>query len=364
MGRAVSNALEQDAARALDALRRGQHAEACREFPSALASYDEALTASRDLPSADPRTRHLRGVIAMNRGNALQKLALPASFAEAVRAYTDAIAQFETLPHHTNAELRNQLGAAQLNRGHAFLASGDAANAITSFEQAVASLEVLPLADDLSYRLNLAGARTNLAHVLLPTDPARARLLTRETLELLTAHEREHPALSEMSLRTRRTLVMANGELLRSGTGVLPVFPKGHGEDAHVIAIDLVAEATDAIDDGLALARDLELSGNAHLRPLALRLFRLGAQLYRLHQPHFLAEFLLENLSNPAFAADRDFRAATSEALHLALTEIQRPRNLMVGDAGAERLLETTRTLRAARDHLSTLTPVLSNQPV
>ena len=348
MGRAVTNDQAQLGSRALDALHRGQQFEARRELTIALACYEEATSAIRVLPSSDPETRHLHGVIAMNRGNALQKLALPASFADAVRAYDDAIAQFETLPHESTPPLRNTLGAAWLNRGHALLTSGDAAAATDSFERAVALLERLPLDGDISYRLNLAGARTNLAHVLIGIDPERARRLAQDAHSLLTTHERVHAAFAEMSLRTRRTWVMANGELLRRGA----------------VQHTFATEATDAIDEGLALARDLETNGMSHLRPLALRLFRLGAQLYRVHQPHFLAEFLLENLSLPAFAADADFRSAAREALTLALTELQRPRNLMVGDAAAERLLETTRSLRAAQDHLSTLVPVPSTHAV
>jgi hypothetical protein len=118
---------------------------------------------------------------------------------------------------------------------------------------------------------------------------------------------------------------------------------------------DFAAEASDAIDDGLALARECDRRGAADLRPLAARLFRLGAQLYRVHQPHFLGEFVCENLAPGAFADDAAFRAAAAEALGLALADLQRPQLMIAGSVAADRAVDTARSLRAARHFLSSL---------
>jgi tetratricopeptide (TPR) repeat protein len=337
-------------------LREGQNAEAQGRFTDALEFYDLAILALSSESAGNPPVRHARGIAWMNRGNALQKNGLSADLIEATRAYDSALQEFESLPHESAPPLRNHLGAAWLNRGHSLLASGDVTGAAVSFERAANLLESLPLEKDVSYRLNLAGARTNLAHVLIPTNPERARVLAQASLALLADREHEHLALSEMSLRARRALVMALGEILRRGTGVPSVFPDGDGHDTPAAQTNLANEATDAVDDGLALARELEARGVSQLRPLALRLFRLGAQLYRLHQPHFLAEFVQDNLTSPAFAADPNFRATATEALDLAMAEVQRPRKLVVGDASAERLVETARSLRSAQELLSRLT--------
>jgi tetratricopeptide (TPR) repeat protein len=341
--------LSRSLASARERLRRGQACESRGEFTAALALYDEAIAALSVLPPADLETRCLHGVAWMNRGNALQKCHLLSdtspSLHLAVAAYDEAIALLRTLPFETQPVFRNHLGAAWLNRGHALLAGTDTAEAITSFECAATHFEQLPLGDDISYRLNLAGARTNLAHVLLATEPVRARTFAQTALALLDRHERTHSAFAEMSLRARRALAMAIGGLLQSGTDSLPAGISDHGQDARAT---LLAEATDAIDDGLALARGCIARGATPLRPLALRLFRLGAQLYGNYQPQFLAEFVFENLADGAFAGDPDFRAAAQEALSLALTELQKPQRLTIGDAAAAQVLATAHSLRVA----------------
>lgn len=340
---------------AQDLLRRGQADEARGEFTSALVHYDEAIARLRTFaPEADEPRRAL-GVALMNRGNALQKLAARSTdddartdaLAGAITAYDEAIALLRTLSFETTPAYRNHLGAAYLNLGHTFLTANDPVSAVASFEQAIDVLRLLPLDENSAYRLNLAGAWTNLAHALL-SDPVRAfpraYASAQAALELLVAFDRTQPACAEMSLRARRALVMAIGELL-----VL-------AETARQSTEALATAASDAIDDGLALARDWETRGISHFRPLAARLFRLGAQLYRVHQPHFLAEFLLENLAPEAgaFATDAEFRAIASEAIDTALAAMQRPQLLVASDPGAEKLLATVRSLRAARQQLST----------
>jgi tetratricopeptide (TPR) repeat protein len=323
-------------------LRDGQMAEAKGDFTEAVACYDRA---GKALPTDIVDTISLRraqGVLAMNRGNALQKIAQPATLVEAIAAYDAAIKDFETLPYDVVAPFRNHLGGAWLNRGHAFLATNDPVSATDSFERAVSLLELLPLDQDPSFLVNLAGARINLAHVLVPQDPVRAHSLAQAALGVIAPHEQKHPAMSEMSLRIRFILVMTLDERMRRNGAAQP---------------ELIAEATDAIDDGLSLARLLETNGIPQLRPLAFRLFRLGTQLYRLHQPHFLGEFVVENLSLPAFAADANFQSAAGEEIDLALAAVQRPQTLAPGSAAMERLLETVRSLREARDQVSRSNP-------
>src|SRR5687767_6901817 len=143
-------------------LQRGQSLEAAGRFDEALAAYDRALDTA-------PSNGRLPGLIWMNRGNALQKLAALSRdenvqrdyVAAAVFAYDEAIVRFATLPLD-EPTFRNHLGAAWLNSGHALVLIGQP-DAIVSFTHAIAHLEQLPLESDLNYRLNLAGAHVNLA---------------------------------------------------------------------------------------------------------------------------------------------------------------------------------------------------------
>jgi hypothetical protein len=282
----------------------------------------------------------------MNRGNALQKNGSSPGPREAVRSYEEAIAIFETLPIETEPAFRNHLGAAWMNRGHALIIVEDPA-AADSFERAVAQLRQLPLDSDPFYRLNLAGAWTNLAHVLLApaslNAAERSRAAARNALASLAGVEQAHEEFAAMSLRARRAQVMALGTLLAAA-----------GQTRESIT-DLAGEATDVIEGGLAIAREFERRGVTQLRPLAVRLFRLGSQLYCAYQPHFLGEFLLETLGAPALAADAEFRRVADDALAVALAHLQRPQIFLADTREGEKAIATARSLRAAQLQLSTL---------
>jgi tetratricopeptide (TPR) repeat protein len=317
----------------------------------AVAAYDEAMGTLHFAAASEAETRRRLGVAWMNRGNALQKLGHPASpdperqanLSSSIAAYDEAVTLFRTLPLDVAAH-RNHLGAACLNRGHVLITTDDSPAAIASFERAIAHLAILPLDENPAYRLNLAGAWINLAHSKLRNSPSQARSDAQTALGLVGALAAVEMVFAEMSLRARRTAVTALGQLLVAA------------ELADRPTTALATEASDMIDEGLALARDWESRGTPHLRPLAVRLFRLGAQLYRIHQPHFLAEFLLENL-DPAFAGatfahDPGFRAVADEALLLALADLQRPQLLVAGTPESERVVATARDLRAAQQRI------------
>lgn len=325
-------------------LSRGQAHEALGEFSAALSCYDEAIALLNVLPLGDEETQRQLGVAWMNRGNALQK---QKDSIAAVGAYDEAIGFFSRLT--PSSAIRNHLGSAWLNRGHAFLHRDSAASesdATRSFEQAIAFLRDLPLDEKPAYRLNLAGAWTNLAHVQSTAFPSRARISAVTALDLVDALAADHLAFAEMTLRAQRVRVIALGEILRM-------------TEAARRPIDLwAAEATDSIDAGLDLARVYERRGITNLRLLAVRLFRLGAQLYRIHQPHFLAEFLFENLepsddSFAGFGRDPEFLAVAEHALAAGLEELSRPRLLFVDAPDSQRLLQIVNDLRAAQRRLA-----------
>lgn len=353
-------------------LQLGQKLESENRIADAIGAYDRAITLLRTNPAArELADRRALAIAWMNRGNALQKLpaaptvggalrpdtsapdassrpelassapALADPLAEALRAYDEAIALFESLPYETDPQFRNHLGAAWLNRGHALLVTDDLPAAAQSFEQAVGLLQSLPLEADPFYRLNLSGAWTNLAHATLTAAPSRALEAARAALALLRDIERTHDAFAAMSLRARRAFVMAIGEVLR--TAAAP---------AHDLAA-LPGEGTDAIEDGLALTREFETRGNPTLRPLAARLFRLGAQIYRFHQPQFLAEFIVETLSTAGLAADPEFRSAADTALAETLADLQRPQLFVAGTPDSDRRREIAQSLRAAQERLA-----------
>lgn len=335
---------------ARDWLQRGQMLEAAGQFLYALEAYDDAITTLTDAidvgstGAKSPELRRELGIAWMNRGNAAQKARTPPALAEAVQAYDQAIALFRALPSHPSEARQNHLGAAWLNRGHALLVADDPA-AITSFENAIAILSSEPFPDDPFARRNLAGAHTNLAYVLLTSAPARAAESARAALSTIDGYEHRHLDFAAMSLRARRALVMALGALLVDA------------DPAGAQTAEFRAEASDAIEAGLALTLTLKRTDFQELRPLAERLFRLGVQLYSAHQPHFLGEFVLELMAAPPFAEDALFRDIADTALDETLAHVRRPRLVLKGTPAAERLLRTAQSLRAAQEELARRLP-------
>ncbi len=316
-------------------LELGHSREAQGRWADAWSAYGRALQAS-----PGPRSQSLAF---MNTGNVLQKWASVEPTAElrqtrldeADAAYEASISRARLLT--PEPALLNQLGAAWLNRGHARLLRPDQSAAVACFEQAVALLASLDPSTSGPVALNLAGARVNLAHALTATDAVRARQEAALALALVAPRERLERVYAEMGLRVRRVWVMAIG-------------PDG--------APDALSRSTDLVEEGLELALHWERRGSRSLRPLAARLFRLGAQLYRTHQQQFLAEFVLEHAARGPFAQDREFRAAAEEALNHALNDLHAPCHLVLDSPDSLLKWDRARSFRAALRHLQEDRPV------
>jgi len=330
-------------------LQRGRDAEASGAPADALRHYDAARALLSAAPDG-PGPRRLLALAWMNRGNVLQRQAGAAPLLEAVAAYDAAIALLGALPFAADPALRNHLGAAWLNRGHALQRFADPARlaaALHSFRTAIGLLRpISSAAGESAARANLAGALINLADTLVASDePGRlgsARAAAREALDLAAPAENAEPLWAELGLMARRAHAMALGGLL-----------------AGACAPDLVGEASDTIESGLALVRRWDTGENRPLQPFARRFFRFGAELYRRHQPHFLAEFVLETLAAPdspaVWAADREMQVAAQDAIAAALQDLREPQLLIAGDPVTERILATRRTLTIARERLRSL---------
>ncbi len=320
-------------------------------LPAALRHYEQAIALLRTLPVAQPEVRHQLALAAMNRGNALQRHNTPETLDRAIQAYDEAIAFFRTLPLDAQPDARNSLGAAWMNRGHAFHLKNEAAalaESVRSQQEAIAILGTLPLEAHPSFRLNLAAAWMNQANALLAIDEDdRAAEAARESTSLAAPFERQQPALADVALKARRACCEAIGRLLyRSSRRSEPT-------DA------LADEASDLVDDGLAVARHWEALGVPHFRATAMRLYAFGAQLYRLHLPDFLAEFLLEHLdpdhSPGAMSSSPDLHFIASDTLAQAKLDLESRQQVFLDTPQTGRLLDRLRSFREADTRLAAL---------
>ena len=328
-------------------LRQGQALEAqstITALTAAVQCYDRALAALRDLAPAGDATDRDLGVAWMNRGNALQKLGDAPSLAAAVAAYDQAITLLKKLPSVTDPACANSLGAAWMNRGHALQQSGPAARpgAVHSHRQAVAILQSLPLADYRPAGINLGAAWMNLANALLgltPPEADAAHQAARDSLTTVALLESTDALAAEVSLKARRVLCEAIGHRLVAA-----------GIDREVVAA-LADEADTVIARGLDLARHWETRGCREFQPLAGRLLLFGARLFLIHQPQFLAEFLLEQsvpAGQDAPLTTAALRAVAAEFIPDALDTLRSTSLLGLSEREQERIHRAADALTAA----------------
>ncbi len=322
-------------------------------------------------PSDSSAPAHPEAAAFLARGQAIeQKAAAPADLVDALRAYDAAITILRAIPV-SPASLRD-LAVTLMHRGNALHRAGDATHftaALAAHREATELLNRFPLSPDAStppevafnHRLNLAGSWLNVATLTLADTTVEHRLTharhaATQALTLLSTDNlsHAHAAAAELTLLAHRAHCDILGQIIPAVA------------DAE-LQRDLISEGSDTVEAGLALARHCEQNGARHFRPLAHRLYHFGAQLYRIYQPHFLAEFLIEHLdpeqSPGAVADDTVLYAIADEAIANTLQSLQSPRFFDATRPQAARQLDTSRDLKAVAARLATLRTTHVPQP-
>jgi tetratricopeptide (TPR) repeat protein len=286
----------------------------------AVGSFDRAIALRSALP-LDENPRHGYGLAAgwINRGDALARLGTDEQAAEAIRSYDEALRLLSALPLEEDPLYPRRLAIAWINRGVARQKENTPpviADAIRCFREALAVLEDAASAGMADRDLLRAGTLVNLARALLDASNQpgpEARAAAHRALALVKEMEWENPAAAETGLKARHLLCRAIAIGASHGKSIPP---------------ELITEATDAVDEGLALARSWIKRGDTGFRALEEDLFRFGCRIYATGQPRFLAEFILESLdpgkADATLPFNREVHEAAVGALWNALTEIQR----------------------------------------
>lgn len=278
-------------------------------LPAALEDFDRAIALRRQAP-LDAGNRWGLAAGLMNRGDVLQRLG--GNDHEARAAYDEAVAHLEILQPFKSPAVLQRLALAWSNRG---LVAEDPDQARRCFDRC---LGLLAMQENLPQLLTRGSALLNRGRQVLSieADAPAAAADAREAMALLASHARDDAAAAEQSLHARHLLARALCSWL-DGDRRTPD-----------LTDDWIATATDTVEEALALERHWSRKGVAHLRSLALELFQLGLEVYRVCQPHFLAEFILESLdpevSTGAPSDDPAFQQAAALALHRALNEAAR----------------------------------------
>lgn len=313
------------------------------KLPGALEDFDRAVALRRDLPfEEEEQFRWSYAAALMHRGDALQRIG--GRDDEARAAYDEAIVHLRQLPYQENPAALQRLALACANRG---LVAVDHDEARRCFDECIA---LLPSPQNPPQLVTLCNALLNRGrHSLQVAGDADATVAdARRVLELVTPHERNHPSPAEIALQARHLQAHALVTWLDESR-------KGPG-----LAEDWVSDTTDLVEDALAVERHWEQHGLDGLRPLACELFQLGLHVYRVCQPHFFADFLVESMdpemSPGAPLTDPNFQAAAARALRQAVTETaQRAASSTLEPEQVEKQRRILQTLRNADQRLAEL---------
>lgn len=267
---------------------------------AALALFDSALELRRRLPiQTVPRFALGLAACWLNRADALMRLpsAGGAHAAAALGAYDEAIRLLQNPPLQENANFRRRLAIAHQNRGLALHAQdgSDIARASTAFSEAIAILDHAESALIPDRQYLLGTVCSNLANLCASRSDAKsvaiARGSARRAIALVLDREVSHADAAEVGLKARHALCRTVALILSQA------IVKGATD------LDAVHEATDAAEDGLDLARRWKQKGVHRFRDIACDLFHFGSLVYAEFQPHFLDEFVGDNLDVVAIAS-------------------------------------------------------------
>ncbi|HVU15572.1 MAG TPA: hypothetical protein VHD32_01510 [Candidatus Didemnitutus sp.] len=288
------------------------------------------MPALLDSATGSREERRQCAIAHMNRGHEGILAGHPEALDAALSEYERAIEALTDDEGTKDVAWGNSLAAAWLNRGqllHRRHGIARATDALRSFDEAERLLA--SLSSDFPWpRRNRIGAAINRANLLLDLGrPLEAHDSAALAVVLGLNHERANALDAELGVKARRTQCDVIGRLL---------VPPGANQRL------LADQASDLVDDALALIRLWAPRVPGVFGLLSRRLFRYGAELYRLHQPQFLAEFIREN-----GAAENELIDIARECLERALADRPAGRWLTIGDPASELYIQRMRELEA-----------------
>jgi len=311
--------------------------------------FDQAIDLRKNLPIKENHW-FLYGLIAgwMNRGDALTRLGSDQNLEEALKSYDEALSLLRFLPIEENPLFKKRHAIAWMNRGITLQdqdTEKSLLDAIKSFDETIALLSNSQHLDSEDHYI-LACTWMNRGNVFLrsnlPSSLNEARNAAQKALALVFDIREQEVMGGEICFKAWHILCKADAHLLEE-------------KEKSISNPDLITETTDAVEEGMKLARYWESKGVTRFRPLVGELFSFGAHVYQIYQPQFLSEFLLENLNSEKSSGNSRMYASALEAVKSALKKIHFDGLTDRNEPNFDHLLATLRDLRKAEARLMEL---------
>lgn len=315
-------------------------------WKQAVTYFDRAIDLRKSLP-LDQSPVFPWGLAAawMNRADALSRIDRTENLEEIIRSFDQAIEVLTGMQPDAHPSQPSRIAVAWMNRGLA-LETSDPTEALSSLNNAISICEGIPAdhAGAEEGRRVYIGALLNKTVLQSGTAPDAAWPEAKRVLELTQPLETTELMAAEIGLRARYLLCRLFATVQPKETD------------------DWITEMTDAIDEGLNLARHWLQKDVPVLQPLAAELFRFGLNAYIMWQPHFLAEFILDNLDPDRTPNTEKQHPAmhqlAAEAVWQAVVAINKEIQNPESKANKPHLQEILQELQTAETRLGQLRPV------
>ncbi|MCW0218575.1 MAG: hypothetical protein OJI67_09660 [Prosthecobacter sp.] len=293
--------------------------------------FEQAISLRENLP-LDQNPLFRWGLTAgwMNRADALTRLGGPDRLQEALRSYDIAIAHLHQLPLDKDLAFRWRLSVAWMNRGLTQQALPNCQEeTLRCFDTAIQVMQGHENCDRWDYQQAQASTWMNRANALLALpspDWPLAAASARRAIQHSRLIEDQDPIAAEAGIKARHTLCRCLAHLLES-----PPISADQGEA-------WILEATDAVEDVMNLTKN-----NTNFHELRDEMFAFGCRIYRAFQPHFLAEFLGDELESGRLTPA--MKTAAHESIGLAAIQIQQQNLAGLTPSKLEKLVQTLQAL-------------------
>lgn len=238
----------------------------------------------------NPRYQHQLAATWLNLGNAYSRQSHPQKPEQrTIDAYEKALETIDELDK-TEAAIGALVASVRSSLGRALMWSTEQEHlnlAIASFDETIRALAGIKEKKDPRLVIEMGSAHANRANLFSRAQPNQQTV--QETissaeyaLKIATPNEKTHLVAAEISLSARRSYCHAFGMLI--------------GNQPEEKQAELHDKASDLLEDGLKLVAHWEQKGAQGLRQSAQHLFHLGCAFYCTQQPHFLPEFIKDNL--------------------------------------------------------------------